>query len=119
MSLSVLRVARLARLSPHAAAGFASQQSATVRACGKALTSPNAARKAAPPTLFATGAALLAACGAGAALAASEGVKEPATGITFNESLGGMPLLGVGVRYKWGLVKVSIPFRFTDNYDFI
>ena len=41
------------------------------------------------------------------ALAAAAEYKEPATGITFASELkGGLPFLGAGVRYKWGLVKV-------------
>jgi len=50
--------------------------------------------------------ALLMAPSAAALAAAGEAVKEPATGIEFSGSVDGLPLLGTGCRYKYGLVKV-------------
>jgi len=55
---------------------------------------------------FVGAAVLLAAVGAPAVQAAAATTTEPATGISFDDDFNGVPLIGVGVRYKWGLVKI-------------
>jgi hypothetical protein len=59
---------------------------------------------------------ILAACLPSIAYAV-EGVTlvEPATGITFVETMNGSPLLGTGCRYKWGLVKVYAVGIYASN----
>ena len=56
------------------------------------------------PSFFGLAFALLA-IGA-PALASGASTVEPATGIAFENDLHGASLVGVGVRYKWGLVKI-------------
>lgn len=82
--------------------------SSTFIASNRALTTLGrpSARRAPSWNTFVGAAVLLAAVGAPALQVAAAPTKEPATGISFDDNFNGVPLIGVGVRYKWGLVKI-------------
>jgi hypothetical protein len=99
MFARTLRPALRRAVAVPTATGFASRRAvATAR--------PAAPRAPSAWNSFVGLVVLLAAVGAPALALAGTTTVEPATGIVFDDSFNGVPLIGVGVRYKWGLVKV-------------
>lgn len=107
MFARVLRPALRRAVAVPPAAGFATRRAV-------AAARPTAHRAPSAWSSFVGLAVLLAAAGA-PALAAGATTVEPATSISFDDSFNGVPLVGVGVRYKWGLVKVYAVGAYLEN----